>query len=147
MKHGYLRAMLKSDKHYRNAFLLAVAVPLVISAAAASIWIWYDTLVPLFPPCHIKRLTGFNCLSCGATRSTLALIRGDIRTAVWYNPLYVVFLGWLVYLYARVVVSLFQKPYRRYVLVVDWGRAVAAMIVAIIFTVIRNLPFYQTVFF
>jgi len=139
--------MLKSDKHYRNAFMLAVAVPLSISAAAACILIWYDTLVPLFPACHIKRLTGLNCLSCGATRSTLALIRLDIATAFWYNPLYVIFLCWLAYLYARVVISLIVRPYRRYALTVDWKRAVAAMIVAIVFTVIRNLPFYQKIFF
>ena len=139
--------MLKSDKHYRNAFLLAVAVPLAISAAAACILIWYDTLVPLFPACHIKRLTGLNCLSCGATRSTLALIRGDILIAIWYNPLYVVFLCWLVYLYVRVVISLIVRPYHRYVLIVDWNRAILALIIVIIFTIVRNLPFYQTIFF
>ena len=147
MKSCYLSRMLAGDKHYRNAFLLAAAVPLVGAAAAAVILIWWDTLVPLFPACHIKRLTGYNCLSCGATRSTLALLRCDIVTAVWYNPLYVLFLCWMAYFYVRVVISLFVRPYRHFAPKISNRQIFAAVAAAIIFTVIRNLPFYQTIFF
>ena len=147
MKNRYLSRMLAGDRHYRNAFLLASAVPLVSAAAAAVILIWWDALVPLFPACPIRYLTGFNCLSCGATRSTLALLKGDIVTAVWYNPLYVLFLCLTAYYYARVVISLFVRPYRHYSPKITNRRIFAAVAVAVFFTIIRNLPFYQTVFF
>lgn len=147
MKHTYLKQMLRRDKNYRSAFVLAVAVPVVCAAAAALVLWGRETAEIFFLPCRIKQLTGYNCLSCGATRATVALIHGDIATAVYYNPPYLLFLCWLAYLYGRVVASLIIRPYRRYVLRLDWKWATAVAVAIIAFTIIRNLPFYQAVFY
>lgn len=147
MKQTYLRQMLSRDKHYRRAFVLAVAVP-IFCAAAAALVLWAQKKYGIsFLPCSIKHLTGFNCVSCGATRATFALLRGDLLTAIWYNPLYIAFLICLSYLYVRLVISLLARPYRRFVIHLDWKRAVIISAIVVVFTVIRNMPFYQAVFF
>lgn len=147
MKASYLKQMLKGDKNYRVAFVLAVAVPIFCAAAAALI-LWAKERFGISSlPCGIRQLTGFHCVSCGATRATFALLRGDLKTAIWYNPLYIAFLILLIYLYTRLVLSLFVRPYRRYVIKLDWKRGVIISVIVVAFTVIRNLPFYQTVFY
>lgn len=139
--------MLNRDKNFRSAFVLAVAVPIVCAATAALVLRNIELIPTIFPACKIKRLTGLNCASCGATRSTLALLRGDIKTAFWYNPMYIAFLCWLGYLYTRLVVSLAVRPYRRYVPKIDVWKAVAIGIIIAAFMIIRNMPFYQAIFF
>ena len=48
-------------------------------------------LVPLLSrltgPCPFHALTGLPCLTCGTTRAALALVRGDLATALTFNPL------------------------------------------------------------
>lgn len=139
--------MLSRDKSYRSAFVLAVAVPFVCAAAAALVLWGRESFGIFFFPCSIKRITGFNCLSCGATRSTFALLHGDIAAAIYYNPLYIAFLGWLVYLYVRLVISLIVRPYRKYVLRLDWKWAAAVTLLLAAFTIVRNLSFYQAIFY
>ena len=129
--------MLNRDKNFRSAFVLAVAVPIVCAATAALVLRNIELIPTIFP----------NCASCGATRSTLALLRGDIKTAFWYNPMYIAFLCWLGYLYTRLVVSLAVRPYRRYVPKIDVWKAVAIGIIIVAFMIIRNMPFYQAIFF
>lgn len=36
--------------------------------------------------CPLKRLAGIPCPSCGTTRACLALLRGDVRTALAIQP-------------------------------------------------------------
>lgn len=36
--------------------------------------------------CPLKRLAGIPCPSCGATRACLALLRGDVRSALAIQP-------------------------------------------------------------
>lgn len=139
--------MLSRDQGYRKAFLLAVLIPIIGAAGALVVGCNSAFFATLFPPCPLKLLTGFNCLSCGATRATLALVRGDLVTAVYYHPLYIVFLGWLCYLYVRLVISLTVKPYRHFQLTLTWSKGIAILIGAAVFIVFRNTPLYQAVFF
>ena len=138
MKPSYFKQMLNGDKNYRVAFVLAVAVP-ILCAAAAVLIVWANgSGVLRFFVCPIRRLTGFQCLSCGATHATLALLRGDVKAAIRYNPLYVAFLGYSLYLYARVTASLFARPYRPFVLRPGWKTVAVIVILLIAFTVLRN---------
>jgi hypothetical protein len=36
--------------------------------------------------CLFKRITSFPCPSCGSTRSVLSLLKGDIWSALFWNP-------------------------------------------------------------
>ena len=38
--------------------------------------------------CPVRRLTGFSCPGCGMTRAWTSFIKGDIRDAFYYHPLF-----------------------------------------------------------
>ncbi|MGH7491808.1 MAG: DUF2752 domain-containing protein [bacterium] len=61
--------------------LLAFAGAGVFLARASERWL------PLLPPCWFHTLAGLPCPTCGATRATLALARGDWLTALHWHPL------------------------------------------------------------
>lgn len=147
MKQGYLNAMLSRDKNYRRAFILAILLPVGVLMCGIIVGMNSDFFANLFPPCAFKLLTGHNCLSCGATRSTLSLLHGHLLTAIYYNPLYLVFLCWLFYLYLRLVISLIRRPYQKYSFRLSVPLAIAIAISVIIFVIIRNMPFYQEIFY
>ncbi|HVF31733.1 MAG TPA: DUF2752 domain-containing protein [Acidimicrobiales bacterium] len=85
--------------------------------------------------CPLRASTGLDCPLCGATRATLALLRGDIVTALDHNALYVVGLPIL-----GVLVLLWLVGGRR----PAWSRTPVAtgslVMVAAVFTVARNVP-------
>ncbi len=147
MKSSYMKQMLSGNRQYRRAFVLAVAVPILCAAAAALVLRVMKELGLDYLPCGIRAVTGFNCLTCGATRATLALMRGDVAGAFWYNPLYTVFLGWVGYLYIRLAISLIKRPYRPYRPKMSRKHAFLMAAMAILFTILRNLPIYQAVFY
>jgi hypothetical protein len=147
MKQSDCQEMLCRDTNYRKAFRLAVAVPFGVAAFALLAEPVRERISFLVPPCMFETLTGWNCMSCGSTRATLALLHGDLFTAVYYNPLYVVFLCWLVYLYLRLAASLVIRPYRPYRLTVTLPRGLIVGAICLAFTVIRNLPWYRAVFY
>jgi hypothetical protein len=47
----------------------------------------------LLPPCTFHTVFGLPCPSCGATSAGLALARGEWRTALAHNPLFVIGIG------------------------------------------------------
>lgn len=78
--------------------LLALPVVLLVTAFVAR-----DLIVQLgtsFPPCKFYTLLGWYCPGCGNTRSVLALVHGDIRSALRFNltPVLAVVIGLLFYL-------------------------------------------------
>lgn len=59
-----------------------------LAAAAA----WFLLKLP-WPICLFHALTGHPCLTCGATRSAIALFHGEFFTALKLNPLVVLTYG------------------------------------------------------
>jgi len=51
------------------------------------LWSALPGLALFLPACPFKVLTGLPCLSCGSTRTALALLRGDVAAALRANPL------------------------------------------------------------
>jgi hypothetical protein len=60
---------------------LAVSVASLAGAAA-----WLALALP-WPKCPFLSVTGLPCVTCGATRSTIAFLHGDFFTALKWNPL------------------------------------------------------------
>lgn len=65
-------------------------------SAAASCFIWLAFGLP-WPKCWFRQLTGLPCPTCGATRSVLSLVHGDLAGAIGHNPLlFFCYIGTLV---------------------------------------------------
>jgi hypothetical protein len=57
---------------------------LVVSAALGWCWLQAFGIPPLV--CPFKAATGLPCVTCGATRALLALVRGEPSVAFMLNP-------------------------------------------------------------
>jgi hypothetical protein len=57
-------------------------------AAGLGAWVtgFLQPVADLLPGCLFKRLTGVACATCGATRSVMALGRGNWREAFHWHP-------------------------------------------------------------
>ena len=84
--------------------------------------------------CPVKRYLGLQCPGCGTLRAMHALLHGDLRAALNYNPLSVALLP-VVLLYLSFGALLGREPYHK--LQVWAGRALIVVIIS--FTIIRNL--------
>jgi hypothetical protein len=63
--------------------LIWLAVSLIVLAGSVA---WLALAFP-WPRCPFFTLTGLPCVSCGATRSAIAFLHGDILSALRWNPL------------------------------------------------------------
>jgi uncharacterized protein DUF2752 len=88
------------------------------AVAAGAVWLGLD--LPGLG-CPFRAITGYPCLTCGATRCALALFHGNLSLAWSWNPLAFVALCSVALfdLYAAVVL-LARGPRLR---VIDWTRA------------------------
>ena len=88
-------------------------------------------------PCPFHALTGLDCPLCGATRATSALVHLDPVRALGYNALWIAFVPlvlWAVVLDLRGRFAASAHPFRRR------GFWAATIALAVVFTVVRNLP-------
>ena len=91
----------------QHAFWLALACLILFAAwllridSAGRVMLPFGTR-PIPDTCMFHRVTGYDCLGCGMTRSFIALARGGWWEAWSFHPL-----GWLVF-----ALVLFQVPYR-----------------------------------
>ena len=107
-----------------------------VSAAAALVLLEPQTVVPI--ACPFLALTGWACPLCGGTRSTAALLEGDVAAAVDLNAFTTVgvlvlagaWLAWLVAT-ARGRVLTAVPP--------GWAWW-AVVVIGVGFAVVRNLP-------
>ncbi len=44
------------------------------------------------PSCLVTHFTGYECLGCGLNRAAMALLSGDVKAALVYNPLIFLYL-------------------------------------------------------
>lgn len=92
-----------------------------------------------YPVCPLWRFTGLYCPGCGGLRSAHAFAHGDIATAVTDNALAVAgFLGFAVLWTVWVVRVVRGRPMRFTLRPLQlWTLGTLALV----FTVVRNLPF------
>jgi hypothetical protein len=82
-------------------FLAAIATTLAVGAFAPESW--RVALATDGPGCVFHRITGIDCPFCGMTRATLAIGRGDLRSALAFHPFAPVVLAGLVVLLGLIV--------------------------------------------
>lgn len=109
---------------------------IVASAGAALVLLGPQTVLPI--TCPFLALTGWACPLCGGTRSTAALLEGDVAAAVDLNAFTVVavlvmagvWLAWVVSRFRGRVLAAVPPTWL-------WAAVVA---VGVAFAVVRNLP-------
>src|ERR1044072_1264130 len=89
----------------------------IVALVAGRSWLWLGLA---WPRCPFLAMTGFPCLTCGATRCAIALGHGHISDAWHWNPLALAALGGVVLfdVYAAIVL-IGRLPRLR---LVDWTR-------------------------
>ena len=95
-------------------------------------------------PCLLKLTTGWDCPLCGATRMGAALLRGDVLAAWHFNPVALVGGTALVAWFAGALLyqaGLLERPMPRPRGAIGRVLAGLALLVLVVFTVGRNLPF------
>lgn len=63
------------------------AFTLTFLLIASAIWVWMGKELSIQPFCPFHKITGIPCPGCGGVRAARFLISGDIKSAIYTNPL------------------------------------------------------------
>lgn len=91
---------------------------LVVSVTAGAMALLAFGLGVQGPRCPFLAITGFPCLTCGATRATIAFLHGNFSLAWWWNPLAFLALCGVVAFDLYAVAVLLSRSAR--IRIVDW---------------------------
>jgi len=109
-----------------------------LAGIAVLVFFFNPAACKIYPACQFHRLTGLNCPGCGMTRAAYALLHGEFLTALHDNALFVFALatlavrgGWFGWnqLSGRANGEFFPAKFL-------WP----LLVVALVFTLLRNLP-------
>lgn len=117
----------------------------VLTAAGALLALCLGAVAVLMlkPDCLILKYTGFYCAGCGTQHMALALLHGDFRDALGQNLFMLVFLPLTgVYIVAEAARYLLGRGplYRSKAFV---PVLCGVLVLAAVFTVLRNMPGFQ----
>ena len=126
-----------SESHLRTRWAAAGAVALATGALGYVALVDPHRVRSPYPPCPFKLLTGLNCPACGGLRMTHDLLQGDLGAAAVDN----VFL-----LFGLPLLGLWWLLRRRQGRPAFPPMVIAIIaIVALVWTVVRNLPGFPLV--
>jgi hypothetical protein len=109
----------------------------ILAAVGGGLWLWLG--LP-WPRCAFLAITGYPCLTCGATRCAIALAHADLGSALLWNPLATIALAAVVLfdVYALIVLVM-RLPRLR---IVDWTRREKhAVRIAVVTVLLLNWAF------
>jgi hypothetical protein len=112
-----------------------------ILGAGAIVFFFNPSTHGFFPTCMFHAATGLYCPGCGATRALYALLHGNFPLALKDNALFMATLAALAVWGAWFVFRKLKKQPATFDLSPKflWGFLVAA----VVFTVLRNLPWFS----
>lgn len=91
-------------------------------------------------PCLIKKFTHLYCPGCGITRMFLNIFSLNFYQAFRYNPLIFTYLIlYIIYITINFIKVYLKKPK----ITLNNGIYVVLIVVAIIFGILRNLPYFS----
>ena len=94
---------------------------LLVSVTAGAMGLVAFWLGLNWPRCPFLAITGFPCLTCGATRATIAFLHGNFSLAWWWNPLALLALYGVVAFDLYAIAVLLSRSAR--IRIVNWTRA------------------------
>lgn len=98
---------MKNLKIYQKVIL--IILPLLLPVAVYFIASFFADSTKYLPPCFSYTFLKIYCTGCGATRSVLALLNGDVLLSLRQNPLVVVSILLYVWLYIELLFRVFSK--------------------------------------
>ncbi|MCJ1681193.1 DUF2752 domain-containing protein [Streptomyces sp. APSN-46.1] len=121
-----------------------LAAPALTLASVAAAFAYVGTVDPNepghYPVCPLFRLTGILCPGCGGLRSAHAFAHGDLATAFGANAMAVVgYFGFAAFMALWLARAYRGRPVPRLTPKPQYWWGIGA--VALVFVVIRNLPF------
>lgn len=118
--------------------LAAILLGSIAVGVGVLVFFFNPTTHGFYPVCQFHRLTGLNCPGCGMTRALYALLHGDFKAAWQDNALLV---AAVIALPVRVVwLAVNKKNGRPAVKFFPGTLFWPLLVVALIFTILRNLP-------
>jgi hypothetical protein len=122
-------------------FFAGVVLTAAMVGVGAMVFFFNPATHPFYPVCMFHAVTGLNCPGCGATRALYALLHGNFALAFKDNALFVCALAALAVLGERFALKkIKQQPATLHVSPFFLWSGLA---VALIFTVVRNLPGFE----
>ncbi|MGH7976566.1 MAG: DUF2752 domain-containing protein [Limisphaerales bacterium] len=118
-----------------------VVLGMAAICAGAFLFFFNPSTHGFYPVCLFHELTGLNCPGCGGTRAAYALLHGKIALALKDNALFVLSLAALAVWSVRFIIRKRKNP--NVTFNVSPGVLWTFLVVAIIFTVLRNLPAFS----
>jgi hypothetical protein len=123
------------------AFFTGVVLAVAVLGSGAVLFFFNPGTHGFYPVCLFHRLTGWNCPGCGGTRAAYQLLHGHLLNALRDNALFVLMLVALTMYGGWFVVRKIRR--RPATLTVPPTVLWAFLIVAIVFSVLRNLPAFS----
>src|SRR6476620_3089167 len=123
-------------------------IPLItiVSSAALVMALLYFFIYPTygkyFPKCLFYTFTGLYCPGCGSQRAVVALLHGNIITALRDNLLAVAALPFLAYSFLNLCLSTLNKKQLNTKIFYSPFFVKVVLILVIIFSILRNIPVY-----
>ena len=114
------------------------ALFVLLSLAALLALAWKSPQSWGIPPCPFYYFTGLLCPGCGALRTIHALSHGELARAFSLNPLLILFLPYLGYIWLSQAFIAWTGKAWSFPVSPRWGWAAFTVIVA--FGILRNLP-------
>jgi hypothetical protein len=118
-----------------------VVLGLAAFGVGAVLFFFNPSAYVFYPPCQFHTLTGLYCPGCGGTRAVYQLLHGRVLLALKDNALFVLALPALAVWGARFVVQKLRNQQTTFQLrpKMVW----LFLVVALVFTVLRNLPAFS----
>ncbi len=96
----------------------------------------------LLPGCLFSRVTGFFCVSCGATRAVWFIARGELARSLSMNIFVVPGIIFLLYVATAALVNGYTGKRILPEIKFGWQLYLALILLALAFLIIRNIPGY-----
>ena len=131
----------KNSRLFSPGIFAGIVLGATAIGAGAIIFFFNPSTHGFYPVCIFHALTGLNCPGCGATRALYALLHGNFPLALKDNALFVASLAVMAIWSAHFILRKLKKKPAAFDIPpkILW----TFLIVALVFTAVRNLPGFE----